>query len=208
MFIGIDRLGSSVASTAANAAPFFSILFAVLLLGERPSLVILLGAGSIVSGLSLLTAGRSGKDWRTVDLLFPFTAAFLFAVRDVLVKIALVEVPSPLLGAAITSTTSSLLWTVLLLLRHRDFRTLPFRGPYALLFLLSGVCTSSSYLFMYTALQLGSVSFVAPLANSASLFVLFLAPLTLRHVEQITPRKVAGALLAVTGVCLIALDKL
>ena len=53
------------------------------------------------------------------------------------------------------------------------------------------------------ALRVGTVSVVAPLSGTMSLFVLALSWLFLRDIERITLRLAAGTLLIVLGVYLI-----
>jgi uncharacterized membrane protein len=54
------------------------------------------------------------------------------------------------------------------------------------------------------ALQLGTVSVVAPISATAPIFVLPLSMLFLRGIERVTARVVAGTALVVLGVFLIA----
>jgi len=51
------------------------------------------------------------------------------------------------------------------------------------------------------------VSIVAPLVNSYTVFVSILTPFMARHIESITPRKLAGAALVVAGIFAVSLGK-
>ena len=48
-----------------------------------------------VAGIIALTWKGASKTWRTRDLLFPLTAAFLFAARDNMVRFGLLKITSP-----------------------------------------------------------------------------------------------------------------
>lgn len=54
IFVSVRYIGASRATPVYSAAPFFSIIFAVILAGERVTPLIVLGALSIVAGLFLL----------------------------------------------------------------------------------------------------------------------------------------------------------
>lgn len=205
-FRGIRTMGSSVTSTAINTVPMFSTTLAILFLGERPSPLVILGVGLIVGGLMTLSWGGEKRSWRRTELLFPLTAALLFAVKDVLTRYGLQSTGQPILAAAIASLTSTLeVFLILRYLQGRSFVLPPLRV--FLWFLLSGLLTGASFSFMFFALQMERVTIVSPIVNSYSVFVLFLTPLLARKIESVTQRKVLGALGVVTGVFLISIGK-
>ena len=115
IFKGMERLGASVTSCLTNATPLFATVFAVSFLEERPCITNLCGTFSIVTGIVSLYWRGVTKTWRTIDLLFPLTAAFLFAARDNLVRIGVVHIDSPILGASIAATTSFVTMAVMYL---------------------------------------------------------------------------------------------
>ena len=208
IFKGMERLGASISSCLTNSTPLFAILFAVSFLQERPSVTNLAGAFSIVAGIASLSWRGSTKSWRTRDLLFPLTAAFLFAARDNLVRVGLLQIHSPILGAAIASTTS-LVTMSLLYLVFEDKKPLGKDAPRGLaLFTVAGIMNFLSYVFAYTALGMERVSLISPLVNCSSLFVVPLSSLFLRDVETLTARKIGAVLLVIAGVFLISWEKL
>jgi drug/metabolite transporter, DME family len=208
IFKGMQRLGASVTSCLTNATPLFATVFAVSFLEERPSITNLCGTFSIVIGIVSLSWRGVTKTWRTIDLLFPLTAAFLFAARDNLVRIGVVHIDSPILGAAIAATTS-LVTMVLMYLAFENKTPLPDSAPRGLkLFAAAGLMNFLSYAFAYTALSMERVSIISPLVNASSLFVLPLSALFLKDVEQLTKRKIGAVLLVILGVFLISWEKL
>src|SRR5246500_756618 len=108
IFKGIERLGATISSCLTNSGPLFAIAIAISFLGERPRATNILGAVCIVGGITALSWKGSAKTWRTRDLGFPLAAALLFAARDNLVRFAVVQISSPVVGAAIAVTTSFL----------------------------------------------------------------------------------------------------
>jgi len=92
IFKGMERIGASITSCLTNSTPLFATLFAVSFPHERPTLTNILGTLTIVSGIVALTWKGETKTWRTRDLLFPLTAAFLFAARDNMVRFGLLRI--------------------------------------------------------------------------------------------------------------------
>jgi uncharacterized membrane protein len=183
-------------------------LFAVSFLQERPSVTNLAGAFSIVAGIVSLSWRGATKSWRTRDLLFPLTAAFLFAARDNLVRVGLLQIHSPILGAAIAATTSFVTMG-LMYLAFEETKPLGKDARRGLVqFALAGLMNFLSYVFAFTALSMERVSLISPLVNCSSLFVLPLSSLFLRDVETLTPRKIGAVLLVILGVLLISWEKL
>jgi drug/metabolite transporter, DME family len=208
MFKGMERLGASITSCLTNSTPLFATAFAMLFLHERPTLTNLLGTFSIVGGIIALSWKGATKTWRTSDLLFPVTSAVLFAGRDNLVRFGLLQIGSPIVGAAIAATTSF----VTMYLIYLAFEEKQPLGKSAArgftLFAFAGFMNFLSYVFAYTALGMERVSLMSPLINGSSLFILPLSALFLKDVEQLTPRKIAAVLLVIVGVFLISWEKI
>ena len=208
IFKGMERLGASISSCLTNATPLFATFFAVAFLQERPSVTNLLGTLSIVAGIVSLSWRGATRTWRSRDLLFPLTAALLFAARDNLVRLGLFHIDSPIVGAAIAATISfltmaSMYWGFELKKPLGASAPRGFRW-----FAAAGFMNFLSYAFAYSALSMERVSIVSPLINASSLFILPLSALFLKDVEQLTTRKIGAVLLVIAGVFLISWEKL
>jgi|SRR5437870_490702 len=208
IFKGMERLGATISSCLTNSGPLFAIVIAILFLREQPTATNILGAVSIVGGIIALSWKGAAKTWRTRDLAFPLTAALLFAARDNLVRFAVVQIPSPVVGAAIAVTTSSLTMSAMYLIFGEKKPLPPFAKRGLSYFGISGFMNFLSYLLTYTALSLERVSIISPLVNASSLFVLPLSMLVLKDVEKLTPRKIGATALVILGVFLISWEKL
>jgi drug/metabolite transporter (DMT)-like permease len=208
VFKAMERLGATISSCLTNAGPLFAIVIAMACLGEQPTPANLLGAVSIVGGIIALSWRGTAKTWHTRDLVFPLAAALLFAARDNLVRFAVVQVPSPIVGAALAATTS-LLTMGTMYAAFGEKKPLP---PSAMrgfaYFAISGFMNFLSYVLSYTALSLERVSIISPLVNASSLFILPLSMLFLKDVEKLTPRKIGATALVILGVFLISWEKL
>jgi drug/metabolite transporter, DME family len=207
MFKGMERLGASITSCLTNSTPLFATCFAISFLQERPTATNLLGTLSIVSGIIALSWKGATKTWRTSDLLFPLTAAFLFAARDNMVRFGLLKIHAPLVGATIAATTSFL--TMSLLYRFfEDKKPLQQTARIGfMLFAIAGFMNFLSYAFAYSALSMERVSLISPLINGSSLFILPLSALFLKDVETLTARKIGATLLMIIGVFFISWEK-
>jgi len=202
-FRGIRAMGSAITSTIVNTTPMFSTALAMLILAERPGPLVLFGVGLIVGGLVIISWEGSARSWKRTELIYPFLAALLFAMKDVTVRWGLSGSASPVLAAGIAAATSTCSIFLVNLYVYRERFALPSKGT-SYWFVASGICTGGSFLFMFLALSMETVSIIAPLINSYAVFVLLLTPLMARQIETVTSRKVAGAALVVAGIFLIS----
>lgn len=208
LFKGMERVGASIASTMLNASPLCAIVFAFFFLAERPTLTNLTGALFVVAGIAFLSWRGVTKTWNSSDLIFPVAAAFLFAVRDNLVRYGLLIVRSPIIGATIAATTSALTIGLFYFVAFGGARWAQANQSGVRYFAASGFLNFIAYVTMYTALSLDRVSVVSPLVNCSSLFVLPLAYCFLKDIEKITPRKIFATLFVIVGVVLISWEKI
>jgi len=206
-FRGIRTLGSSITSTIVNTTPMFSTVLAILILGERPSVLVLGGVLLTVGGLITVSWGGEKASYAKTELVFPFLCALLFSMKDISVRWGLGGGGGqPILAAGIAALTSTI--EIFLITRYAQGErfTLP-PLPVLRWFVWSGIFTGGSFLFMYVAFSMERVSIVAPLVNSYTVFVAVLTPFMARQIESLTPRKLAGAALVVAGIFAVALGK-
>jgi len=184
-FRGIGTMGSAITSTIVNTTPMFSTALAILVLGERPGPLVLAAVVVIVGGLAIISWEGAERSWKRTELIFPFLAALLFAMKDVTVRWGLGGSSSPVLAAAIAAFTSTIEIFLINLYIYKEKFALP---PKQVIhwFVGSGLFTGGSLLFMYLAFNMERVSIVAPLINSYAVFVLVLAPLMARQIEKVT----------------------
>jgi drug/metabolite transporter (DMT)-like permease len=205
-FRGIRTMGSSITSTIINTTPMFSTVLAILLLGERPAPLVLLGVVLTVGGLVTVSWVARQADYRKIELIFPFLCALIFSLKDVAVRWGLGGGGQPILAAGIAALTSTIqIFLITRFLQGEKFVLPP--APVAWWFVWSGIFTGGSFLFMYVALSMERVTIVAPLINSYAVFVLMLTPLMARRIERVTWRKIVGAILVVAGIFLVSIGK-
>jgi drug/metabolite transporter (DMT)-like permease len=206
-FRGIRTMGSSITSTIVNTTPMFSTLLAIVILGERPSLLVLAGVGLTVGGLIVVSWGGEKTSYNRIELIFPFLCALLFSGKDIAVRWGLGGGGGqPILAAGIAALTS----TIEIFLITRYIQKQPFVLPplqVARWFVSSGIFTGGSFLFMYVAYSMERVSIIAPLVNSYTVFVSILTPFMARQIESVTKQKLAGAALVVAGIFAVSFGK-
>ena len=201
--IGIREAGSSRASVAFGMAPLFAVTIAVLVFDERPGVVVLLGALLIVcGGVALALEPERPRHVRRLGIAFALAGAALFALRDNLVRDESLEteVPSMTAGAAMLASSLVVTSCVGLVRRHRVVWPARVVGRW----LLPGAFVGFSYVALFEAFYRGTVSVVAPIVATESLFGVVFSALVLRRSERVGPRLVTGAALVVTGGALIA----
>lgn len=205
-YSGIDRLGVNVSTPLTFTYPFVSIVIAVPLLGERlppPGLVggVLVVLGGVVLALPDEETSLHIDDRRFLAL--PLAAALLYGTSHVLRKVGIDLVTSPVVAAAVTTTTS---WVILVgyLGATRSFERVRVDRREALLFGAAGLVTSFAIPLLYLAFSLGSVVLVTPITNVSPLFVLLFSYVLYREAEPFTRRVVGGTVLIVAGLVLLA----
>ena len=114
LYIGIERLGVARAMPLRGTGPIFSVAIAVLVLQERPSVMVYLGGLFVVAGgwMVLYRRGQAAKgDWRLVDALYPLAAGLLAGISQNFRRAGLLILPNPFVAGAVTTGTSLTIFT-------------------------------------------------------------------------------------------------
>ncbi|MBI2882269.1 MAG: DMT family transporter [Candidatus Tectomicrobia bacterium] len=226
--IGIQRIGVARSASIKGSGPIFAGILAFFLLGERLEALQYVGIAMAVGGIILISAeGLSRRAEaagapapsaavaaanpypmaappRKLDFLFPLLAGIAGGSGSVLYKLALGKMPSPLLGAWVTTTTGLLMYPLLSFCFPPGNR-FGIRRPGIPWLILSGLTAAAAVYGMVSAIQLGQVSIVFTLIQTSPLMVLLLSVFFLRRLERITLKLVLGACLTVGGGVLVGL---
>jgi uncharacterized membrane protein len=206
-YTGIHRVGASVNSAGISARPLFAATLAFFLIDETVATQVVVGILVLVVGLVVLSLSRGGDvgGWRAYELLFPLSAAGVFALADVLRRWGLTTTAAtPLHGVALNETAGGLFLAAYVLARRRDAMADVSRRTYGI-FVGSGVLNALSLLMFFVALDLGQVAVVSSLVATTPLFTAAFAYFLLDDLERITPGVLAGAALVVGGAVVITL---
>ncbi len=130
--------------------------------------------------------------WKYYALL----SAFFAALTAIFAKVGVKDIDSDLATAIRTTVILLITWGIAILGNHTlDIRCIPSRTWVFLV--LSGVATGLSWLFYFRALQLGSVSRVAPIDKLSVVITICLSFMFLK--EPINAKVIVGALLITAG---------
>lgn len=208
LYIGMERVGVSIAVSLANTRTLFATLIAVLLLGERLTMTIAGATLLIIAGVMVISWEKSGGQIDKIrskkDLAFPILAGFCYGFAYVQRKFGVAYVPSPLAGVLIQNTTAFLCF-VLASPLERGRQSVEMRNARAWFFYgISGILAFFANFFTFYALNIGPVIIVAPLVALNPLFTLLLAMLFLGKVEKVTGKIFLGALLIIGGAVILS----
>ncbi len=201
--VAIREAGSSRASVAFGTAPLFAVTLAVLVFDERPGPAVLAGAFLIVGGGMALAGERERPAHvRRIGVVFALVGAALFALRDNLVRDLSLDTDVPSMTAGAAMLASGLVVTSAFALARGNRIVWP--APVIARWLLPGAFVGFSYIALFEAFYRGTVSVVAPIVATESLFGVAFSALLLRRSERVGARLVLGAALVVAGGALIA----
>ena len=202
---GITRIGVARAGPLRGAEPLFATIIAVVLLHERPGIMVYLGTALIMGSLWLISGSRGGAaKWRLVDAALPLGAGLVSAISQTLRKEGLKILSNPFVATAIvTSTSLALLISFILLTKRVNLLRMPRQS--FLFFVAAGCVAVSAQVTNFIAIGQGDLSVIIPLLNTTPLFTVLFSGLFLRSLETLSPRIVVGASLMVGGVVLITL---
>jgi drug/metabolite transporter (DMT)-like permease len=217
--IGAARAGPVQALTTP-----YSILIAVIFLGESVTLVMWLGILFIILGPAIMVERRvrqpvaagtpTGGSTEEKDTQFELRqfqgyvaagmSAMAYGTSPVLIRAAL-EGHSGLsvLGGLVSYAAAAALMIGSLALPGRGDLIRSMRPSTVRLFLGAGFFVAMAQMFRFVALSLAPVAVATSLTRSGSIFTLGLSWLVNRHLELITPRVVVGVLVSVLGALIL-----
>lgn len=205
---GIDEVGASKAQSIANSAPLLTAVYAIVLLGETATPVILIGVVLIVAGILLITRGGPGQEGegagRSVSyraFLNPLLSIIFFGFGPILKKVAILAGGTPVPGALITHVTGLLLIVLFGRVLRIDWREgVRVSRDSAFFLLLSGFFQGVGSILTYLAVAHAPAIIVAPIWNVQPLITFSLARLILGDDETVTVKDGVAAVLVVAGV--------
>jgi drug/metabolite transporter (DMT)-like permease len=191
---------------ARGTGPLLSVVFAIVLLGERPGPLGLLGAAAVVAGVVIIGLGGGRANWRSAraGVVWGLTIGVIIAAYTLWDAHAVTALAlSPILLNAGTSTLEAVLMTPLAIRRWAAVRSV-FRGHWRDV-LVVAVLSPLSYILILFAMQLAPVSIVAPAREISVVFVALAGWLLFKEPHP-APR-LTGAVVVVGGVALLAASR-
>jgi drug/metabolite transporter (DMT)-like permease len=205
-YAGIFYMGAARGTTVRGSHPLFSTTIAILILGESPSLWIIVGTILIVGGVTLISWRTEAQraSFRLWHIAFPLGAALLAGISHPIRRYALGLANEPLFFAA-TVGLVSLCWMGGYLLSPLAKERPVWHRQAIKPFLMAGVFETLGILLVIVALSMGQVVIVSPIVATSPLWILVGTGLFLRGIENLTLRTVAGAVCVVSGTIAISL---
>jgi DME family drug/metabolite transporter len=199
-YTGVAKIGASRSSALQSVSPLISAAIAITILGEPTSLLIIVGTVLVVVGIILISwkPEQQLPDFHRWHLLLPIGAAFLTGMNHPIRRYVLTMANEPLFFAALMGAVSLggfLIYLAGSPASHRLVWNRQAIGP----FLATGLCETLSILFIITAISLGRVVVVVPIATSYPVWSLIQARIFLRDVESVSWKIVTGILSVVAG---------
>jgi len=205
-FIGIGKIGVSRAAPIKGSSPLFASLLAIAFLAERPTWYHLAGVLLVVAGIGLISSGSTGGNWRRTDTLWPLAAAIASGFAAIFWRMGIQSFSDTIAGTAVGVSVGLLVVAGYTVVSMGDKIAVNVRQGWKH-FLLFGIIEGCGKLFYANALKFGEVFRVMPLIQTSPLFVVILALVVLRSVENISWRVPAGAIISVVGAILVNLSR-
>lgn len=197
---------STVYATARGTGPFLSVIIAIVLLGERPTPLALVGIAAVIGGvvaIGLVDRGRGDGARRGIDLGIVFgmltgVAIAIYTIWDAhavrtweLSPVAFM-VGTTLLQVPFYSFAVRRRWGAVWALGRAQWRRI----------LVFGVLSPLSYILVLTAIQIAPVALVAPLREVSVVLVSLFGVFVLK--ESRPGWRIGASLVVVGGIVLLA----
>lgn len=200
------RLGdvSVVYPLARGTGPLLAVLLAIVILGERPAPIALVGAGVVIAGVVLIgfAGGRAAASVNRAGVVYGLLVGVVIAAYTLWDASAVTVGEMPPVGLYWGSVLVQLLLLATPALR-RSRGTLSIGRRHWLAVLTVGVLSPLAYIMILLAMQLAPVSIVAP-AREVSVVLVGLAG-WLIFKEPSPVQRLVGAGVVLAGVALLAL---
>ncbi|MBX3002245.1 MAG: EamA family transporter [Caldilineaceae bacterium] len=190
---------------ARGSGPALSTLAAILLLGERPSLPALTGAGLVIGGVFWLSGGSAAlrRVGGSQTLIFGLLTGATIAVYTLWDKVAVSNLLIPPLLLDYATAVGRTLFLAPAAY-HRRERVRYYWSSYRNEALGIAILSPLAYILVLTALQMAPVSYVAPMREISVLIAVLMGAFLLKEGEL--RRRLAAAAVIVVGVVVIALN--
>ena len=206
-FLGIRHIGAARATTLYGTHPLFVMALAILLLGERVSVALVIGVMLIIGGITVLLFDREADKRllpganRVMDYVLSLVSAISYGCNAVIIKWVVSGMAHPMV-----TVTFSLIFGALALsvFGGRDVVSSIKNNWRATGYLiLSGVASTVGAMAIYIALSMAPAVMVSPLGATSPLFTLLGTYLFMRRLEKVTYHVVLGCFMVVAGGILV-----
>ncbi|MFO7925268.1 MAG: DMT family transporter [Halobacteriota archaeon] len=212
MFTSIKRLGANITSPVIASNALFATVFAVIFLGERPTVGHYIGIVLIVVGIAVVswetaTVTNTVQSTRKTGatLLLPVAAAVAIGIEPIFVSTGLAAGTPVLPGLFVMACSATVCYTLYLAWTN-SLNRIPIRSSNTAWYIAGGVSTTIGFIAYFAALEIGSVALVMPLLQLTPLIVIGVSALFLpQRLERVTWRVIVSAVLVVIGATIVSI---
>lgn len=219
IYEAISLIGAPRAVVVSNLSVVFSVVTAVIFLGEDITWFFALGGVVVLAGTFLMTRERgyrSGPGAAAATAVISYeqikrgiplavAGALLWGISPIFVKAGLDDTDLPVIATFVSYMAAAVFVGGALLLRPSDRAALAAVDSRARTwFIISGFCTSLAQLLRYLALDEGSViQVVLIMQPGVPVFAFLLTLLLNRQIESFNRDTILGGLMIIAGTTLI-----
>ncbi len=226
----VVAMGANLSGSVQQFSLVASLVFAMVLLGERLTLLQVFGIALVVGGPFIMTSGlgREKKDTAKDEedaggaeesgkpapfrpnLVAGFVAGLLgmvgYGLSPTLVRLGLAETGASLAGGAISYIAATVVLGLVVLVSGRLYHCLAVDRTAVRWFTLSGVFVFFAQMFSYLALAIAPVTVVASIQRLSLVFRIALSTLLNREFEVFNARVVVGMVVSLIGALALTLS--
>ncbi len=201
----ITKVGPAITSSLGAFAPFFATVPAVFFLKEPWSLQLVMGMLIMTTGLILVTTktDKLKRNWPIWVLLFPLGASLARGIIQPIVKVGMLEIPSPFFATLILGSSSTIVLFIIIISTGKYKNLISFTDGIKW-FSISGIVNALGILSIFYAVYLGGVTLAAPLVATSPVWALLFGYFIFKN-EILSLRHIFVAALVVIGSILIVL---
>lgn len=194
---------SVVYPLARGTGPLLAVVLAIILLGERPSALALVGASIVIAGVVTigLAGRRSGTGDQRAGVLYGLTIGVLIATYTLWDSAAVTVGGMPAVGLYWGSVLFQFLLLAPIALRAKT-TLLPAAKRHWVAILIVGVLAPLAYILILLAIQMAPVSIIAPAREVSVVLVGLAGWLFFREPHAV--QRLSGAAVVLVGIALLA----
>lgn len=206
-------IGANKATPFIMTNTFYAVIFGVFFLNESLTVFLVLGVLCFFAGAALITIERKSISEKrqggffsaeVKGILAALGGALCWGATPVLIKPAIGEIGSPLVGAFVAYVIASIVMAFFFLRRQHREQMVHLSLLAALIpLVIGGIFAATGQLFNYTALSYSPASMVTPILSIHVLFIFLFSFLLNRQIEVFTPRVISGMAVTIAGTFLL-----
>ena len=215
----VKAIGANLSGPLMETSVLFALVLAVTLLGEKLTILKILGIALILAG-PLLTVEKSGKakaagggelaftPHYVEGYIFSLLAASAYGTSPILVRMSLEHTSwhASIAGGLVSYGAAAVVVIILIPLLGKVKHVSEISGEAVKWFCWAGFFVGVSQLLRYIALSFAPVSVVSPIQRLSLVFRLFFSYLLNRKYEIFDSRMVLGTIVSLVGAVLLSMS--